>query len=477
MKTKLFFHTLFRLGIGFAMLFGLLGVAPHAALAASPNGTDGVVYAVAMNSGRVYAGGAFATAGGNPAANIAYHEGALWMAMGAGVNGAVYAMAIDSSGRVYVGGDFTTAGGINANHVARWDPASKAWSAVGVGVNGRVKAMAFDSDGNLYVGGDFTALGNGAAVKRLAKFSPSSGGWSDVKGGTNNVVQALQIYGSRLYVGGNFTKVDNGTVAVGYIAYYDLVAKTWNKLVQKNIVGVNYRVYALTVDPAGNLVVGGEFTAAGPYSIKYAAVFNPTTSTWGSLGGDFNAPVRALAYKAGVYYAGGDFTKAGSTTLNYVAQFVGGNWQPMGSGMNQRVRALVADAVVAGGEFTIANGVAANYITIWDGSSWAALINNPTPVALGALDAQPVAGGVEVTWVTLQEIGISGFSILRSSDGVAYARISPNLILSKSPGSLMGAEYAYLDGDVQSGVTYFYQLEVVNANGMKEIYGPVQAAP
>src|SRR5438105_9121405 len=67
---------------------------------------------------------------------------ANWLSMGGipGANGRVYATAVDSSGNLYIGGDFTVVGNVSANHIAKWNGSS--WSALGSGMNGTVYALA-----------------------------------------------------------------------------------------------------------------------------------------------------------------------------------------------------------------------------------------------------------------------------------------------------------------------------------------------
>ena len=57
-----------------------------------------------------------------------------WNALGSGLNGIVYAIAINGSD-IYVGGQFSNAdGNPNADSIAKWDGST--WSAVGHGVSG-----------------------------------------------------------------------------------------------------------------------------------------------------------------------------------------------------------------------------------------------------------------------------------------------------------------------------------------------------
>ena len=98
-----------------------------------------------------------------------------------GANGAVKAIAVDGRGNVYAGGDFTFIGTVPANHIAKWD--GSAWSALGSGISGNVYALAV-SGNNLYAGGYFVAAG-GVTVNNVAKWDGSTGppwvrGWARI---------------------------------------------------------------------------------------------------------------------------------------------------------------------------------------------------------------------------------------------------------------------------------------------------------
>src|SRR5437773_646691 len=57
-------------------------------------GVDGEVYSIVVHGGEVYFGGAFTSAGGTPSRNIAKWDGQNWSALGLGVDGPVYAIAV-----------------------------------------------------------------------------------------------------------------------------------------------------------------------------------------------------------------------------------------------------------------------------------------------------------------------------------------------------------------------------------------------
>ncbi len=98
----------------------------------SGTGVEHYVYALAVfddgNGDALYVGGQFATAGGVAVDNIAKWNGTAWSPLtgpsGTGVLTYVSALAVYGAGSgdsLYVGGAFTTAGGVTANNIARWD--------------------------------------------------------------------------------------------------------------------------------------------------------------------------------------------------------------------------------------------------------------------------------------------------------------------------------------------------------------------
>lgn len=100
--------------------------------------------------------------------------------------------------------------------------------------------------------------------------------------------------------------------------------------------------------------------------------------------------------------------------------------------------------------------------------------NGPLAVELVRFDAAPAAAGVELSWETACEIDNLGFHLYRSVEqGVLGERLNGALIPSERPGSGQGACYAFLDGTARPGVTYYYTLEDVDANGGRTAHGPV----
>jgi hypothetical protein len=339
-------------------------------------GTDGDITAAVMDDlGNLYIGGNFGAVGTVLANHVAKWNGSNWSALGSGLSGTVYALAVSGT-NLYAGGQFTTAGGIAANHIAQWNGSS--WSALGSGMSSTVYALAV-SGGTLYAGGPFTTAG-GHATKYIAQWDGST--WSGLGSGMNNWVRALAVSGATLYAGGDFTTATNSgnaAVTVNYIAQWN--GSSWLALGS----GMNNSVEALTVS-GGTLYAGGGFTRAGGTNANYIAQWNG--SAWSGLGsgmsgGYYGTEVYALVVSGTNLYAGGVFYSAGGTNANFIAQWNGSSWSALGSGMyladfvDASVYALAVSGtnLYAGGSFYTAGGTGAINVAQWNGSSWSRLVS------------------------------------------------------------------------------------------------------
>jgi hypothetical protein len=88
---------------------------------------------------------------------------------------------------------------------------------------------------------------------------------------------------------------------------------------------------------------------------------------------------------------------------------------------------------------------------------------SPNVVPISDLDASSVNSGILLHWRTEQELNLLGFNLYRSvcPQGEKYL-LNEGLIPSKTPGSLIGNDYTYLDTTAQPGSEYCDWLEVVN---------------
>jgi hypothetical protein len=416
----------------------------------------------------LYAGGGFTAAGNITAHNIAGWDGVQWFPLVKsggpdlnrnGTNGPVFAVAVDGED-LYVGGDFTRAGGVDASHVARWNAVSGSWSALGSGIGGEgafVRSLAV-KDGSLYVGGIFTRAG-GAPATGIARWNGSN--WSALGGGvggTTPYVFAMTFAGNDLYVGGAFTTA--GGVTANRIARWD--GSNWSAL-GNGIQGDPTYSYVTSIALVGSdLYAGGNFIRVGSVTASYIARWDGTA--WSTLQGGTNAPVAALASDGTSLYVGGEFTLAGGVAVNHIARWSSGSWSPLGSGTNAPVRALLFRNGIlhAGGEFTAADTARASHLARWDGTAWSYLgsrvdngVNGPVR-SIALLGTDIYIGGEFSTAGERRANNIAGFdgkewSSLGSDPGVGL--LGPVLAIAVDGTDIyVGGLFSSAGGMTTSGI-------------------------
>lgn len=337
------------------------------------SGVDGPAQSVAALDGRLYVGGKFCNIGGVYANKIASWDPGTssWSTLGLGMDGGsadVFALAA-LNGKLYAGGAFVTAGGVDVNGIACWDPAASTWSALGTGIDGpwpEVSALATLGE-KVYVGGSFVTAG-GLSANNIACWDPISSTWSALGAGLTSRVNALAVLNGKLYAGGVFTTA--GLPGTCGLACWDPVAQAWSA------VGAGLGAQSVYIPPYvramavlnGRLYVAGDFVTAGGVSANRLACWDPTTETWSALGSGSNQDVHALAAMHGRLYAAGWFDSVGGVTADHIAAWspVTQTWSPLGIGMDECVYSLAASdgALYVGGEFTTAGEGISPYLAV-----------------------------------------------------------------------------------------------------------------
>jgi trimeric autotransporter adhesin len=350
---------------------------------------------------RLYAGGEFDYAGGQPAKNLAVWTGSAWTGQVgtsmAGMSLPVWALG-EFGYELYAGGEFVEAGGVTARRVARWNglPA-QTWRALenrwGQGFDDDVFAWAVYDEGEgprLFAGGSFTHVGPTEA-KYLARWDGEQ--WSaveDADGGSLNWrVNALVVhenpFGTKLYAGGYFTQPGN------HVAAWN--GSTWAHVgdwgAGEGTDGVVWALASFNAGAGPNLYVGGDFHAAGVTPAEGVARYDG--SSWRALIGPFSPPdtvvengeIHALEVfddgNGPDLYVGGYFELSVTNAVN-LARWSGTAWSTVGAlGPDHSVNALLVHddgsgrALYAGGFFTHVDAIAANRVARWNGSAWSAL--------------------------------------------------------------------------------------------------------
>ena len=179
---------------------------------------------------------------------------------GPGLNGPVLALALQPDGKTIVGGQFSSVYGASRNGIARvhTNGTVDVTFAPGAGANGQVRALALQSDGRVVIGGDFTLVNN-TNRSRVARLNAD--GTLDLAFnpglGANAALLAVAVQGDgKILIGGLFTNF-NGVARAGLarLNVDGTLDATFNPGT-----GANDYVSSITVQPDGLIVVGGGFT-------------------------------------------------------------------------------------------------------------------------------------------------------------------------------------------------------------------------
>lgn len=99
-----------------------------------------------------------------------------------------------------------------------------------------------------------------------------------------------------------------------------------------------------------------------------------------------------------------------------------------------------------------------------------------TFVKLNSFTAEGADKRVIIKWETATEMNAQGFNVWRAASAAdTYRKITSKLIAAR--GGVGGAQYSFLDKNVNNGTTYYYKLEDIDNRGVSAWHGPVLATP
>jgi hypothetical protein len=277
-------------------------------------GVDGAVHALhTLVNGDVIVGGSFTAAGGATANHIARWDGTAWLPLGSGMDATVRALTTGGNGDLIAGGDFTTADLLPAAGIARWDGST--WLPLAAGLNGPVRALATLPNGDVIAGGSFTTAG-GMAASHIARWDGTA--WSPLGAGTDNTVMSLLVLANGdVIAGGSFTTADG--INALHVARWD--GTTWLPLgVPALTFGLG--VASLALLPDGDIVLADYdfgFWVPGQPSSR---VLRWDGTSWSQFGTP-NGRVHALSCsRAGELAVGGAFTAVDGAVSAFFARYV-----------------------------------------------------------------------------------------------------------------------------------------------------------
>jgi len=310
-----------------------------------------------------------------------------------GADGRVNALARVGD-RVYIGGDFSSAGGQPRAGLAALDATSgqviTTWRA---DVNGAVEALAPSSDGaTLYVGGEFTTV-SGVIRRHVAAVSTSTGGvgaWNpSALGGP---VLALATLGGHVYVGGKFTSI--GSVERRYLA----AVSSSGAMDLGFDAQLDGNVWALKLSPDdGTLYAGGQFHSAAGQTRAHLAALSPASGSPAGWHPRVTCPVLGLdAVSSAVYAACGGGRQLGNSAVAYSPSSGAPLWSAHTDGNVQAV-AQLGGAVYIGGHFATVDGVSRKKAAALDADSGQLLPWDPHPDS--ALGVQTLLADGDSLWM------------------------------------------------------------------------------
>lgn len=297
-------------------------------------GTDAAIRALALQpNGRLLIGGLFSTVSGTNRSGIArlQTDGSLdaFFDPGAGADNPVFAITLQGDDKVLAGGSFSTFDGINRPGIVRLhtNGAVDLTFDVGAGIDGTVFAIALQADGKILVGGDFISF-DGESRTNLIRLNTD--GSLDTAFhptfGTNAAVRAIVVQpDGTIVIGGSFTNVNNATR--NYIARLNDDG-TLDSTFQNGLPGADFAVFALAQQVDGKIVAVGDFrrfngvTRNGITRLNSDGTTDPTIN----FGNGANAFVAAVVIQPDEKIViGGGFTEFNDLPRLHIARIYGGS--------------------------------------------------------------------------------------------------------------------------------------------------------
>ncbi|MEA2168446.1 MAG: hypothetical protein QOF76_1746, partial [Solirubrobacteraceae bacterium] len=444
----------------------------------------GGVNTVATDGTRVFVGGSIVTVDGKRRANLAaFNADGTLAPFAGGVSGIVRALAV-AGGKLYAGGDFGNATGqgdaaaTGRRHLASFDTADGTLTTFNPDIEGSVSALAADAT-NLYVAGPLSKIKNvthgGVAAFALGNDTPLT-----FDPAPDGGVSALALTGSRLYAGGSFSKLSGlaGTPARASLAAFDLPALSLDAGFLPP--AVDRPIYALAASDTA-VFAGGAFSNVGATSRARLARFAPADGALTAWNAQVSDSVFALDLAGTTVYAGGAFGLVGGKIRDHAAGIdtetaVPTEWNPA---PDRSITAITHDAAslfFAGG-FQNVGTVPQNYFAAFAAPGSAGPTPTPTPTTVSSATPTASPTGVPIT------AGTPGTEITDGPPAFTTATVTGFAFTSDTAGatfqcSLDGAEFAacttpFVTPALAAGV-HSFTVRAVAPDGTIDVGGATQ---
>ena len=254
-----------------------------------------------QTNSQIVIGGSFESADGAPHANIARlnSDGTLDTGYNAAIDISPNALVVQADGKVLIGGAFSAVNSLASPHIARLNTNGTLDTGFTVTVDGNVDAFALQPDGKILIGGGFTLV-NGVSRNRIARLNANGTldtTFQNGMAGADNYVGCVAYDpAGRVLIGGQFTSV-NG------------VARKWVARLNSNgsldtnfLANVDNYLELVLVQPDSRVIIEGSYisTVDGRSRNRLArlqASNAPIIGQPGLSGGEFSFDVNAVAGK------------------------------------------------------------------------------------------------------------------------------------------------------------------------------------
>ncbi len=294
----------------------------------------------------------------------------MWLPPVPGFDGPVRAAVVwdpDGDGPagpvLVLAGSFGSAGGIPARNIAYWDGAGL--GSIGLGVSEPVSSLAvYRGDLIAVMETCNVARWNGVAWENLGQ------SFCTVPFGPGAYLSTAQVHEGELFLGGRLPPAEPGCCTYAMFARLD--GEAWGLLPPPS--GSENAWISVLGEYNRTLIGGGGFDPS-PSGI---GLWNG--AGWEPLGEGLYGEVASLTTYGGRLIAGGTFWLAGGLPASCIAAWDGSAWSPLGSGVDGwldpqtppavKCLAVHGSDLIAAGAFRTAGGIPCNSIARWDGAAW-----------------------------------------------------------------------------------------------------------
>jgi uncharacterized delta-60 repeat protein len=361
---------------------------------------------------------------------------------GTGFNSDPEIIRQQADGKILVGGYYTTYNGVSANRIVRLntDFSIDDTFVYGTGFNDAVNGLVIQSDGKILLGGAFTSY-NGTARNRIIRLN-TDGSIDTTFGigtGFNATVWAITLQpDGKILVGGEFTSYSGAIESkIVRLNTNGTIDTTFNTPI------INNTIFDIGVQPDDKVVVVGIFTQVSGITnnriVRFSStgVIDDTFITGGLSAGGY----AVLCEADGKVVVGGTFASVSGVSSSGIVRLLSGgsidNTFVVGSGFTQTGGILqILDIALTNGKYLVSGQFGA-----YNGTTAKALVRLNTDGSVDTTLNQGSGFTYNVSGFSLPSITLSSGNIVVGGDLSAYNGVSTPAIAVLTPfGELLNCE-------------------------------------